>query len=148
MPKELKNITTSVMDQINQGRLKMRPKFYFVLGSVLSLGGLVASIVISVFSVSLTRFILRARGPMSGYRLEQILSDFPWWLPVLAILGLVGGAWFLRRYDFSYKKNFWLIALGFVVAIVLAGWLINAIGLDDMWLRRGPMQGMMRHYIR
>lgn len=147
MPEELKNITDNVMDQIRRGKLKMRPKLYFIFGSILTIAGLAASVVVSVFFVSLTRFAFRAHGPMWQYRLEQLLATFPWWAPLLAIIGLAAGLWLLRQYEFSYKRKFWVIIIGFVAAILIAGWAIDAIGLDETWFRHGPMRGMMKEYL-
>ena len=70
--------------------------------------GISASIIVSVFLVSLTRFALRTHGPMGQIRLEQILSSFPWWAPVIALIGLFSGIYLLKKYDFSYRKNFGL----------------------------------------
>jgi hypothetical protein len=148
MSKELKNIAGVVMDKIHHGKIKMRPKVYFIVGSLLAFLGLVASMLISVFLVGLMRFSLRTHGPMGEYRLEQILSSFPWWAVVVAILGLVIGIWLLRRYDFSYKINFKAIVISFVVAIIVAGWVIDMIGLNDVLFRQGPRQGIMRQYLQ
>ncbi len=147
MSKELKNITESIMDQIHEDKIKMRPRIYFILGSILIFVGLVSSIVVSVFLVGLIRFSLRSHGPMASYRLDQILSSFPWWAPVLAIIGLVMGIWLLRKYDFSFKVNFKLVIVVFIVAVILGGWIVDSIGLNDTLIRRGPMKGMMRQYI-
>ncbi len=136
------------MSQIRQGKLKMRPKLYFVLGSIFMICGLAASVIISVFFVSLTRFALRTHGPMGQYRLEQLLSSFPWWAPILAVVGLAIGLWLLRRYDFSYKKNYWVIIIGFITTIIISGWIIDMTELDEIWLRRGPMQGLMKQCLQ
>src|SRR3989344_6157529 len=145
MPKELKNITDNVMSQIKQGRLKMRPRIYFVIGSILTLTGRIISILTSIFLVGLIRFSLRSHGWAGEYRLEQLISSFPWWLSGLAILSLILGIWLLRRYDLSYKIDFKLMVLGFIIGIIMAGWLIDATGLNEVWLRRGPMRGMMKY---
>ena len=148
MSKELKNITGAVMDKIHHGKIKMRPKVYFIAGSLLAFLGLVASMLVSVFLVGLMRFSLRTHGPMGEYRLDQILSSFPWWAVVVAILGLIIGIWLLRRYDFSYKINFKVVVISFVVAIIVAGWVIDATGLNDILFRQGPKQGIMRQYLQ
>jgi hypothetical protein len=148
MSKELKNITDNIMDQIHEEKIKMRPKAYFILGSVLTFVGLVSSVVVSVFLVGLIRFSLRAHGPMASYRLDQILSSFPWWAPVFAIAGLVMGIWLLRRYDFSFKVNFKVVIIGFILAVIVGGWIIDSVGLSDALIRRGPMQGVMRQYMQ
>lgn len=134
------------MGQIRQGKLKMRPKLYFIFGSIFTMVGLAASVVVSVFLISLTRFAFRSHGPMGQYRLEQLLSSFPWWAPILAIVALAAGIWLIRQYEFSYKTNFWAIIVGFVAVIVIAGWMIDLAGWDELLFRHGPMRGMMRHY--
>ena len=136
------------MDQIHEEKIKMRPKAYFVLGSILTFVGLVSSVIVSVFLIGLIRFSLRSHGPMASYRFDQILSSFPWWAPVLAVVGLVVGIWFLRKYDFSFKVNFKVVIVGFILAVIVGGWVIDSIGLNDALIRRGPMQGIMRQYMQ
>jgi hypothetical protein len=148
MSKELKNITEAVMNKIHDGEIKMRPKVYFIIGSLLTFLGLVASMLISVFLVGLMRFSMRTHGPMGEYRLDQMLSSFPWWAVVVAILGLVTGIWLLRRYNFSYKINFKVIVISFVVAIIVAGWVIDMTGLNDILFRQGSKRGIMRQYFQ
>jgi len=148
MSKELKNITDNIMDQIHEEKIRMRPKIYFIAGSILTFAGLVSSVVISVFLVGLIRFSLRSHGPMASYRLDQILSSFPWWALVLAIVGLIVGIWLLRKYDFSFKTNFKVVIVGFILAVIVGGWIIDSIGLNDVLVRRGPMQGIMRQYMQ
>jgi len=142
MSKELNNITDAVMGDIREGKLKMRPRVYFVVGSVLTFVGLVSSILISVFLVGLLDFSLRAHGPMGDYRLDQILSSFPWWAIVVTVMGLVMGIWILLKYDFSYKVNVNFVAIGFILAVLVAGLLIDQLGINDILLRQGP--GPMR----
>ncbi|MFA6269945.1 MAG: hypothetical protein WC657_01930 [Candidatus Paceibacterota bacterium] len=146
MSKELKKITENIMDQIHDKKIKMRPKIYFIAGSVLTFVGLVSSIIISVFLIGLIRFSLRTHGPIADYRLDQILSSFPWWAPVFALIGLTVGIWLLRKYDFSFKINFKIIIIGFILTVFASGWIIDSIGLNDLLIRRGPMQGIMRQH--
>jgi hypothetical protein len=143
MSKELKNITENVMNQIHQGKAKMKPRMYFIVGSILTLIGLISSVVVSTFLIGLTRFSLRTHGPMGQYRFDQMISNFPWWTIVLAILGLIIGIWLIRQYDFSYKKNPWVIIFGFILAIIVAGYVVDMTGLNDTMFQYGPMRGMM-----
>lgn len=149
MSKELKNITDTIMDQIKHNEIKMRPKAYFVFGSILTFIGLVSSIVFSIFLFGLIRFSLRSHGPMGDYRLDQILSNFPWLAVVLAIIGLITGILLLSKYDFSFKFNFKIIIIGFILSIIVGGWVTDIIGLNDVLIRKGPMKGIMRnHYLK
>lgn len=144
MSNEIIKIKEIVMDKIQHDEIRMRPRAFFVAGSLLAFLGLVASIVVSVFFVSLIQFSLRTHGPMGQYRFDQLIASFPWWAIVVAIGGLVVGMFFLRRYEFAYKHNKQLIIVVFILAIIFAGILVNATGLDNIWLKRGPMRGMMQ----
>jgi len=146
MSKELKNITDRVMDQIHDEKIKMKPKIYFIIGSALTFVGLVSSVIISIFLVGLIRFSLRSHGPMADYRFDKILNSFPWWAMFFAIVGLIVGIWLLRKYDFSFKVNFKLVIIGFILAVVVGGWVVDYVGLNDVLTQRGPMQGIMRQY--
>jgi len=147
MSEELKNVTKSVLERIHHEKITMRPRIYFVLGSMLAFIGLTASILTSVFLFSLLRFSLRSHGPMGTYRWEQLVSNFPWWALFVALFGLILGIWLLRRYEFSYKIDFRVIALGFILAIIATGFVLDMTGLSDVLSRQGPMKGMMRQYI-
>jgi hypothetical protein len=146
MSKEIKNLKEDIMNRIHDEKIKMKPKLYFIVGSILTFTGLVSSVVISVFLIGLIRFFLRSHGPMVNYRLDQILSNFPWWAAAFSILGLIFGIYFLRKYDFSFKVNFKFIIIGFILAAIIGGWLVDNLGLNDLLIKRGPMQGIMRQY--
>ncbi|OHB14531.1 MAG: hypothetical protein A2431_03300 [Candidatus Zambryskibacteria bacterium RIFOXYC1_FULL_39_10] len=144
MSEEIKNIENNVMDQIQKGKLKMRPKIYFIIGSILTFIGLVVSIVVSVFSIGLIKFVLRSNGIL-GHKLDRIFSIFPWWMLILAILSLVVGVLLVRKYDFSYKIDFKKVVILAILAILLSGWLVDTFGFNDLLARKGLMRGMMRN---
>ncbi len=125
------------MEKIKKGQIKMRPRVYFVMGYILAIFGAVFSFVTAIFFIGLTRFALRAHGPMAGQRLDQILSSFSWWIPALAVLGIVSGVYILKKYDFSYKINFKLFIIGLLASMIIAGYVIDLTGLNDSLARRG-----------
>jgi len=139
MPRDELDVSKQIMDKISSGEVKMRPRIYFIAGSAAIISGIVGAAVLAVFAVSLISFSLRSHGPMGSYRLQEILASFPWWAPILVIVGFAVGIWLLRRYEFSYKHNPWIIVLAFIIAIVLAGVAIDVTGLSDIWLKRGFM---------
>lgn len=147
MPKKV-NLTDSVMDQIQSKNIEIKPKAYFMLSSVILFLSLVASVIASIFLVNIIAFLLKTHGPMGQYRFEQLISSFPWWAPLLAIIGIIISIKLLKKYDFSYKVNFFAIAALLVFAIIAAGFLIDYFNLDNAWLKRGPMQGVMRQYMQ
>jgi len=134
-----------VMAKIKSGEIAMRPKWYFVAGSFLGIASLAGLITAAVFFLNLTIFFFRSHSPMKQWKLASMITEFPWWVPAAAITGIVLSVWLLKKYDFSYKKNFWVIAAGFIVSIIMAALLIDAIGLNENWSRRSPMR---RFYIQ
>jgi len=118
----------------------MKPRWFFVVGSLLMMAGLVGLSIGAVFLTNITLFLLRQHGPMGQWRLQVMLDNFPLWVPVLAVAGIVLGIVLLRKYDFSYKKNFWIIISGFIISIILAGFVMDYLGLNDVWSRQGPMK--------
>ncbi len=141
------NIKKEVMEKIKKDEIVMKPKVYFMIGSIITLIGLIASVISSVFLVSIISFLLRSHGPMGEYRLSLMIQSFPIWLPVLAIISLLLGGVFIRKYDLSYKFNLGLLILGFILAVLIAGILIDVSGLNNIWLKRGPMNSVMRNYV-
>ena len=134
------NFEKEIMSKVSSGRISMKPKWYFVLGSLFSIVGLVALGIMSVFLVNIILFLLRKHGPMGQWRIEIMLESFPVWIPILAFLSIFMGIWLLNKYDFSYKKNFLIVIVGFIASIVVAGFIIDRMGLNDIWSRKGMMR--------
>lgn len=128
------------MAKVKSRQITMKPRWYFAAGSILMIAGLTALSVGAIFLTNLTLFTLRRHGPMASWRLEMMLQSFPWWIPLLAIMGIALGIWMLKKYDFSYKRNFILIVLGFIVSILIAAFIIDSLGLNDIWSKKGPMK--------
>jgi len=148
MSTELEKIKESIMDKILKEEIKMKPKLYFVLGSFLAFVGLIGSMMTSVFLVGLIRFSIRSHGPMGEYRLDQLLSRFPWWTAILAIVFLFVGIWIMFKYDFSHKIKPLHFVIGVILAVVITGLFIDLTGINDTLSNRGPMKGMMRGYMK
>lgn len=134
------------MTQIREDRIAMRPRIYFILGSVVIFLSLVISVITSIFLINLTAFSLRVHGPMGKFRLDQMIDSFPWWAPFLALGGIILGVWLLKKYDFSYKFGTAYIIAGLMLAVILSAFIINLFKWDDVWFRSKPMRGMMHRY--
>ena len=133
------------MPQILSGQIRPLPRWYFVLGSILSLFGLVGLTIFAIFITNLLFFISRSHGPMFSLRLSQIISTFPWWLVLLAPISIFAGIFFLKKYDFSYQKNFHLIVFLFILAIILSAWLVDYFGLNQILLRQNKFRRFYQH---
>lgn len=145
MSKNIKiNLEKEVMSKIVSGKILMKPRWYFVLGSLLSGIGITLSVVSSIFFINLLFFISRKHGPNGVNRLYEILNSFPIWIPIIAIIGIIAGIFLLKRYDFSYKNNFYLIITIFIFSIVFAGFLIDKLNLNDRLSKKSSMKRFYR----
>lgn len=143
-----KNLSLDIMSQIKSGKVTMKPRWYFIAGSILSVTGLVGLAVASVFLFNLALFLVRHQGGNSQMRLQMILNSFPLWVPILAIIGVVVGIWMLKKYDFSYQKNFNLVALTFITIILVTAAILEFTGLNDLWMNQGPMRRFNQRYLQ
>lgn len=141
MSKKTISLEKNIMAKVKSGQIIMKPRWYFVMGSLLMIAGLISFSIGAIFLTNLSFFLLRQHGPMEDFRLQLMLDNFSWWIPPLAIIGILGGVWLLKKYDFSYKKNFGLIVVGFVLSILAAAFIIDYSGLNDFWSHQGPMRG-------
>lgn len=142
MPKEISSIASTVMNRIHHEKIKIRPKIFYLFGSLLLFVGFIASILTSIFLFGLIRFSLRTHGPMGEYRFAKMITYFPWWAVITALIGLIVGIWLLRKFDFSYRLNKHVVIIGFITAIVLAGWLVDLLGFNTILFRRNQFQKM------
>ena len=128
------------MSRIKRDHIAMKPRWYFVLGTTALIIGLVGLSIILIFLVNLTFFSLRTHGPMGDIRYQQILASFPWWIPLIVVVGLGLGIFLLKKYDFSYKKNFSFVILGFIAVILFSGIVADALGINTFLSRQGQMR--------
>lgn len=133
------SIENLVMQEIEKNHIKMKPRWIFVAGSVLSFIGLAGSMFTSIFLINLIIFLVRKQGPGIG-KLNMILSSFPVWIPVVAVSAIILGAFLLSKYDFSYKKNFKLVIITFIISLLVAGYAMDKFGINEVWAEKGVMQ--------
>jgi len=135
-----KKIEDQILAKIESGEIQMKPRWYFVMGSALLFGGLVGVSILVMFLLNLLIFTLR-RNPQFLYsnKFDQIITQFPWWIPLLAIMGIIVAVVLLRKYDFSYRNNFKVIFLAFIASVILAAVIVDASGINES-LSRGKMK--------
>lgn len=141
------NVEQQVMEKIKKGEVTMRPKLYFICGSFALFLGVASALVTALFFINITLFSIRIMGALES--IEHIWfflgNSFPWWAPVIAILGIALGIILLKQYDFSYKHNpLWVVG-GFLIVVFLAGWMVSETAFNQRVYLRGP-QFMRRVY--
>jgi hypothetical protein len=127
---ENNSIKDKLLQEIQTGRVKMRPRWYFVLKTVLLVISTVLAVSVVLFVASFIIFIMRQTGVFhsSGFGLRGIrafLISLPWLLVLIAILFIILIQLFVKRYSFGYRKPLLYTILG-VVGIALLGGIVVA----------------------
>lgn len=146
-----RDLSQKVMQEIKRRGLKMRPRLYFVLGSVLLGLGLTGAILTAVFFLNLFVFRLRLLGPLSYLRLGRpgilpLVTTIPWAVLLVSLVGIAAGLTLLKRYEFSYKKNFLVLAIVLVVVVAVLGFLLDRVGFNERVAPHPPMRRFYRNY--
>jgi len=132
-----KNLKDKVIAKIEKEQIKVKSRYIFTLGSLLSGIGLFVSSAIVMLMLQLFLFRVTHPGYGATRKLTLLLTMVPWYLPLFAIMGILVGIALLRRYDFSYKRNFALILTIIFAGLVLGAVLLNQLGINDFLSRRG-----------
>jgi len=125
-----KSISEAVLDKIKSGGVRIKPKLYFVLKTILVvLGGLAIGLFV-LFLISFISFALRASGvwflPEFGLRgFGMFFSYLPWLLILMAALLIIGLETLLKRFTFIYRKPVIYSLLAVILIAFLGGFLID-----------------------
>lgn len=137
--KKNQNIKKNIMNQIKENKIQMKSKWYFILGSFLSFLGLLGSIISATFLINLIFFLSKPHyQPNYQWRLQLIINRIPYWIPILTLIFIFISFFLLKKYDFSYKKIFLFISIGLIFSIIVSGFLMNLLGLNELFIRKGP----------
>lgn len=126
-----KKITQNIIQQIESGNLKMRPKYLFIIGSIFSIIGLFLSLTLALFLGNIIYFRYTHPGFGAERKVIYLLTSLPWYLPLLVIASIIVGYLLLKRYDFSYSKYRYHIFFLIIFGIVAGNYLLNHIGLNQ-----------------
>lgn len=133
------DIKTAVMQKVKNDEIRMKPRWMFVIGSLLSIVGIISSSMIATIMLSIVFFTIRSRGLMGQWKIQQLIELFPWWVFILAISSMAIGIVLLKKYDFSYKKNFIWIIIALVFSFIVSAYALDVLGITSVLTQQGPM---------
>ncbi len=127
---EKNNIIDKVLNKIKSGEVKMKPKMYFILKTVLIMIGFLAAGLFVLFLISFIGFHLRASGvwflPGFGLRgFRTFFSYLPWLLILIAALSIIVMETLLKRFAFVWRKPIIYSLLVVILIAFLGGFLID-----------------------
>lgn len=142
--KNNKDFTKSIMERIRVEKIRIRPRYQFIIATVLIAVGILGTIISSAYFFGLSIFAFRAKGPLSNIGLLRAVGGIPWWSLLIAVLGLGVGYWLWKKSETTYKITPMIIIITMLAITFTAGIIINSLGWGDSWFRRGPIK---RFYI-
>ncbi len=132
-----KSTSEKIISAAKSGRLKMRPKWHFVLRATLWLAGIGIAAAALLYFFSLFVFIARETGiwmaPVFGSRgIFIFLTSLPWILILLVLIFVAVLEILVRRYAFAYRLPLLYLALTILLAVFAGGVLLAQTPLHEM----------------
>lgn len=139
------SLEKNVMDAINSGRVRMRPRWKFVLSGTLAALGTLILIFTLLFIASFAIFTLRQSGalfvPVFGMQgLFAFFAALPLILIVLLILFVAILEILVQRYRVGYRTPLLVSVLAILLIVVLGGYALERTRIHEELLQqaRGP----------
>ena len=113
---DMTDISKKVMKQIREEHLEMKPKLYFLVGSILLGVGLAGTAVFGIIFSNLAFHRFRMYGFMA--------RPFPFVHLGLAFAFVVLGIYLLKKYEFSHKRSLIGLVITVVTTVLVLGFLL------------------------
>ncbi len=125
-----------LIKKIQSGEIDMKPKWHFVLKTILLISGIVLSALLAIYLLSFIFFTLHRSGlifaPGYGMRgLGIFITASPWLLIVLAIIFLTTLYILVKKYSFSYKRPLLYSMIGVLFLVSLASFALERTQMHD-----------------
>jgi len=136
-----------IIEKIVKGEIKMKPKAYFVIKSVLVILAFLLCSLFALFLISFVVFIMVENGsfafPGFGFvGFKVLFGSLPWVLVILALVLIFALEVLLKKFSFTWKKPIVYSLLGVVLFVFLAGGVIAKTGLHNKLLQRANQGGL------
>lgn len=125
----MNEVKNTILNKIKEGKVAMRPRWHFVLKSVLLLVGIALLTLSLLYIMSFVLFILGEAGVMfvpgfGIYGIIVFLSSSVWLLVFLALVFIVALEILVQKYSFSFKKPLLYTVLTIVGVVMFGSYLI------------------------
>ena len=131
-----KTLVDKINEQIKSNEVKMKPKAYFIAGSVILGIGIAAAITVTLFFIGVMAFRLRVHAPFDYLKFGSggfapFVHNLPWIPFLIAIVGIVAGLFLIKRFNIGYHHAFIGIIVGFIATLTIFGLVIDVAGLPE-----------------
>lgn len=157
MSEEIKKIEEQVKILIEEGRVKMKPRWFFVLKSILNVLFILIVFLIVIYFSSFISFVMRERLAL-GFHPNMIgwskfLFGIPWLIVILAFISLAVLEVLVRKYSFVYRRPLAYTVFLTIFIMILITFMLPKIDKKERFPRLGedpriPVFGPMHKFYR
>jgi len=133
---KIPEISNKVIKKIKEKRIKMRSRFSIVAEKLGLESAAIFLLLLGVFLFGLIGYLLVQSGATEflgfgppGFLI--LIHNFPYDLLIITIIIIFLAALILKRFDFSYKKNFKLIITLIITGVIIFGIALSAFNIHE-----------------
>lgn len=120
------SIKERVLEDIQSGKIIMRPRWHFILKATLLATGIILAFLTLLYLISFIIFSLRQTGlffvPIFGSRgWFSFFRSLPWVLVSFSLLFIIVLEILVRRYSFAHRRPLLYSILGILVLVLVGG---------------------------
>ncbi len=145
--KNKSKIEDRIISKIEKGEVKMKPKSYFILRSILFVFSLLLLTLFLLYIGSLIMFVLRIndifllRG-MGLKGVRAIFISFPWYLVFLSLFLITLVQFFSSRYPLIYRRPLLFSFIAILLFSILGSFLVEISSLHHYFFKKAQKQEM------
>jgi len=155
---EEKSIQEKVTVAIKEGKLVMKPKWHFILKTVMHILVAVILFFVLIYLISFIGLVAREKElfkllHLNPRELYLLTTSIPWIIVILSLFLLLVFYTLVKDYSFIYKKPLVYSLSGTIFFVILIGALIQIFDVNFRFARFGegprvPLLGPMHKYYR
>lgn len=120
------DIQTTVMNQINSGKINMKPRIYFTILWLLGIFASIGAGLSFAYAINMINYVVRIQTsttPAYGARqnLDNAIANYPWWILVISVVLIVVAIWLMRKNSRIYRYKLSLVIVVFLFVSTLIG---------------------------
>ncbi len=130
------NLKKNILDKINKGELKMKPKVYFTVKAIFVLIVIIVAIISMSFLISFAVFSIKESSRLfllgfGSIGVWTFLTTFPWFLLIIEIVSLFLVDILLTHFKFAYKTPFIYLIIITSIFVVFVSVFISATPIHE-----------------
>lgn len=132
----MNDFKNNIIQKIKAGEIEMKPRWHFVLKTLLVVTGTLITALLAIYLLSLIFFTLHRSGlifaPGFGMRgIGLFITSSPWLLILLVVVFLIILYILVKQYSFSYKRPLLYSMLGIFIFVMLGSFVAEQTKMHD-----------------